>query len=86
MTNKETNSDDEHIDVLITGIRRNRATITRRRTSVKQAQDHQKVFIREALEMGVPPKRLARESGLTMGRISQIRNEGGRPVSMFDLT
>ena len=30
------------------------------------------------------PKK-AQLSGLTEGRISQIRNEGGSPVSMFDL-
>ncbi|MGU3497732.1 hypothetical protein [Mycobacterium sp. C31M] len=77
-------SDAEHIANLITGIRRNRATINRRRAAVTQAVEHQKHYIRELLSMGVPPKRAARESGLTLGRISQIRNEGGPSTSMFD--
>jgi hypothetical protein len=78
-------TDAEHIANLITGMRRNRATINRRRASVKQAEEHQKHYIREALDMGTPPKRVARETGLTVARISQIRHELGRPVSMFDL-
>jgi hypothetical protein len=78
-------SDSEHIANLITGMRRNRATINRRRASVKQAEEHQKHYIREALEVGMPPKQVARNTGLTVGRISQIRHELGRPVSVFDL-
>ncbi|WP_293003304.1 hypothetical protein [Mycobacterium sp.] len=76
---------DDHVAVLTTQIRRNRATIIRRRNAVQQALDHQKHFIREALDQGMAPKRVARLSGLTEGRISQIRNEGGPPVSTFDL-
>jgi hypothetical protein len=75
----------EHIATLTAQIRRNRATINRRRNSLQQAMEHQKRFIREALDQGMPPKKIARLSGLTEGRISQIRNEGGPPVSMFDL-
>ncbi|MGO9351945.1 MAG: hypothetical protein ACLP3C_14390 [Mycobacterium sp.] len=77
--------DGEHIATLTTQIRRNHATINRRRNSLQQAIEHQKRFIREALDRGMPPKKVARLSGLTEGRISQIRNEGGPPVSMFDL-
>ncbi|CAN5732744.1 hypothetical protein BH09ACT8_BH09ACT8_58700 [soil metagenome] len=76
---------DDHVAVLTTQIRRNRATIIRRRNAVQQALEHQKHFIREALDQGMAPKRVARLSGLTEGRISQIRNEGGPPVTMFDL-
>lgn len=78
-------SDAQHVANLITGIRRNRATINRRRAAVTQAVEHQKRYIRELLEMGVPPKKVARESNLTLGRISQIRNEDGPSVSMFDM-
>lgn len=77
-------TDAEHMNTLVTQLRRNRATITRRRASVHQALEHQKRFIREALDSGMPPKKVARNSGLTLGRISQIRNEGDPPVSMFD--
>lgn len=81
----EINSDAEHIAVLTTMIRRNRATIHRRVRSVDAAREHQKRYIREALDVGMPPKKVARLSGLTEARISQVRNEGGPPVSMFDL-
>lgn len=81
----EINGDAEHIAVLTTMIRRNRATIHRRLRSVDVAREHQKRYIREALYTGMPPKKVARLSGLTQARISQIRNEGGPPVSMFDL-
>lgn len=82
----ETNGDAEHVAILSTMIRRNRATIQRRLRSVDVAREHQKRYIREALDMAIPPKKVARLSGLTEARISQIRNEGGPPVSMFDLT
>ncbi|KZS57208.1 hypothetical protein A4G26_16240 [Mycobacterium kansasii] len=75
----------DHLAALTTQLRRNRATITRRRTSLREALDRQKRFIREALDQGMPPRKIARLSGLTEGRISQIRNEGGPAVSMFDL-
>ncbi|MGV0476851.1 hypothetical protein PJN17_12430 [Mycobacterium kansasii] len=75
----------EYLAMLITQIRRNRATITRRRTSVRDALEHQKRFLREALDEGVPPKKLARVSGLTEARISQIRHEGGPQLSTFDV-
>lgn len=75
----------DHLTVLTTQIRRNRATITRRRTSLRAALDHQKRFILEALDEGMAPKKVARLSGLTEGRISQIRNEGGPTAGMFDL-
>ncbi|MCX2716097.1 hypothetical protein [Mycolicibacterium sp. J2] len=78
------NNDADHVAVLIAQLRRNRNTITRRRTSLQQALDHQKHFIREAVEH-LPPKKVARLTGLTEGRISQIRNELGSPISMFDL-
>lgn len=69
----------EYLAMLATQIRRNRATITRRRTSLRTALEHQKRFLREALDEGMPPKKVARISGLTEARISQIRNEGGPP-------
>jgi hypothetical protein len=85
MTTNPSQLADDHVAVLTTQIRRNRATIIRRRNAVQQALEHQKHFIREALDQGMAPKRVARLSGLTEGRISQIRNEGGPPVTMFDL-
>lgn len=48
---------DEHLAVFTTQIRRNRATITRRRKSLREALDHQKRLIREALDEDMPPKR-----------------------------
>jgi hypothetical protein len=77
--------DAQHIETLSTMMRRNRATITRRRSSLQQALEHQQRYIREALEMGMPPKQVARLTGYTEGRISQIRNQGGSKVSMFNL-
>lgn len=75
----------EHIATLTTMLKRNRTTIARRRRSVTQALEHQKRYIREALDVGMQPKVVARHSGVTVGRVSQIRTEGGPPVSMFDL-
>ena len=66
-------------------MRRNRAAIQRRRVSLTDALEHQKHYIRQALDVGMPLKQVARNTGLTAGRISQIRHEGGEPVSMFDL-
>ena len=85
MTTHDEDCQPNDLAALETQLRRTRATITRRRASLRQALRSQEHFIRDALHEGLPPKKVARLTGLTAGRISQIRSAGGETVSMFDL-
>jgi hypothetical protein len=66
--------DQEFLELLFDRIRRRRAQMTRQTTAIGRTRDDMHHTIRDALELGASPTRLAKLSGYTIARIYQIRD------------